>query len=98
MNITHNGSNYINVTEEHAQALGIPPEAIEAAKADERKAEIRRQCADKINSAYPVWKQINVMRIGTVEERDTMNAYIDACRAWSNGPTPLVAELQAIQP
>ncbi|MBM2883171.1 hypothetical protein JFK97_02095 [Chromobacterium phragmitis] len=58
----------------------------------------RRLCDDRINRYYPVWQQLNILRSGTTEEQATMDQFINACRAWSNGDQPDPAELEKIQP
>jgi len=58
----------------------------------------REQCAAYINQYYPAYKQLNLLRAGTPAEQDQMTAFIDACRAWSNGVNPDPAALAAIQP
>ena len=47
---------------------------------DDRRAIAGRQ----ITKYYPAWKQLNILRTGTIEEQTTMSTFIDACRAWSN--------------
>lgn len=49
----------------------------------DRRDVARRQ----ILKFYPEWKQLNIMRSGSQEEKDKMFTFIDACRNWSNDPT-----------
>tara|TARA_R110000868_G_scaffold368266_1_gene631323 strand:- start:41 stop:403 length:363 start_codon:yes stop_codon:yes gene_type:complete len=42
----------------------------------------------KIKSVYPEYKQLNILRIGSQEEINAMNAFIDAVRAWANSENP----------
>ncbi len=58
----------------------------------------RRLAADRINAAYPIHRQLNTLRTGTVEGIAAMGAFIDAVRAWSNAENPQLADLDAIQP
>lgn len=53
---------------------------------------------DYIERDYPQHKQLNLLRAGTAEEIARMGAFIDAVRAWSNGPAPDPSALEAIQP
>lgn len=59
---------------------------------------IRRMCAAHIERHYPTYKQLNILRSGDPVEVAKMGAFIDACRAWSNGENPDPAALEAIQP
>lgn len=61
-------------------------------------AEIREMARIKIERHYPTYKQLNILRAGTDEEKTQMGTFIDAVRAWSNGESPVPAELEAIQP
>jgi hypothetical protein len=38
----------------------------------------------QITKYYPEWKQLNIIRLGSVEEQTAMSTFIDACRSWSN--------------
>lgn len=58
----------------------------------------RDLCEQHIYHHYPTYKQLNIMRLGTAEEVAKMGAFIDACRAWSNGDNPDPSALEAIQP
>ena len=45
----------------------------------------RRDLAQRhIFKYYPDWKQLDVLRRGTDAEKAKMDAFIDACRDWSN--------------
>jgi len=59
---------------------------------------IRRMCGAHIERHYPTYKQLNLMRSGTKAERDKLDAFINACRDWSNGENPDPASLEGIQP
>lgn len=50
--------------------------------------QVREEAARRINSRYPVWKQMNILRVGTPDEVRAMGAYIDAVRAASNALAP----------
>lgn len=52
----------------------------------------------RIEAIYPVYRQLNLLRAGTDEEKAKMSTFIDACRTWSNGESPDPAALEAIQP
>lgn len=65
--------------------------------ADAMAIRARRLCAEHINTHYPEWKQLNLLRVGTKAQKDQMTAFIDACRAWSNAEKPNPADLAAIQ-
>ena len=54
----------------------------------------------KITSAYPEYKQLNILRNGTDAEKTKMQTYIDAVRAWANStsPDPWDGTLDAITP
>lgn len=62
---------------ERGQPVEIGPPAPSA-------AQVRDEAARRINSRYPSWRQLNIMRSGTPGEVGTMGAYIDAVRAASN--------------
>lgn len=77
----------------------LPPVDLSSSSLDKRASELARYaCADHIQSHYPMHKQLNVMRAGTEAEKDKMDAFINACRDWSNGENPDPAELEGIQP
>lgn len=56
------------------------------------------KCAAHIESHYPIYRQLNILRAGEAEEIARMGAFIDACRAWSNGDHPDPAVLAALAP
>lgn len=60
--------------------------------------ETRDMAKTKIEANYPTYKQLNLLRSGTQSEKDKMDAFINACRDWSNGENPDPAALEAIQP
>ena len=64
----------------------------------ESPAQIRARdlCSAYIERTYPVYMQLNILRSGTKDEKAKMDAFIDACRAWSNGTNPDPANLQKI--
>ena len=43
---------------------------------------------EKIKSVYPEYKQLNILRSGTQEDINAMNAFIEAVRAWANSENP----------
>jgi hypothetical protein len=55
---------------------------------------------EHIRKYYPEYKQLNIIRTGTVAEQDQMTAFIDAVRAWSNSdsPNPWDGSLEQILP
>lgn len=71
---------------------------LDSARFEARPNEARRLCADHIASHYPEWKQLNVLRVGSEEEKAQMSDFIDACRAWSNSDAPNPGDLALIQP
>lgn len=78
--------------------LKLSSAQVEDLKQQVRLDAARRLCAKHILTHYPEWKQLNLLRAGTQAEQDQMTAFIDACRAWSNGANPDPALLAAIQP
>ncbi len=60
--------------------------------------EARSLCAAHIERYYPIYRQFNLLRSGSEDEKRKMGAFIDACRDWSNGEKPDPAALKAIQP
>lgn len=50
--------------------------------------QVRGEAERRINSHYPIWKQMNILRSGTPDEQFAMGAYIDAVRAASNRMDP----------
>lgn len=98
LNITHaDGSVTINISETDAREL-FPAAEVDAAVAEARAGQARLLASQKINDAYPVWRQLNVMMSGSDAERQQMSAFIGAVRTWSNGESPDPAALEAIQP
>ena len=65
---------------EDAPVIERPIEEIEA----ERVLQIKVKAAELINSKYPDYKQLNILRVGTAEELEAMSLYIDGIRAKSN--------------
>ncbi|MCD4483451.1 hypothetical protein LQR31_03060 [Chromobacterium vaccinii] len=60
--------------------------------------EAKTVCEEYILQAYPVWRQMNVLREGSQGEKSAMSDFINACRAWSNGPKPDPLQLSRIKP
>lgn len=60
--------------------------------------EARRLSAAHIDQHYPLYRQLNILRSGKKADSDKMGAFIDAVRAWSNGPAPDPTALETIQP
>ncbi|MEO2217422.1 hypothetical protein ABGV49_10180 [Chromobacterium vaccinii] len=60
--------------------------------------EAKTICEEYIVQAYPLWRQLNLMREGTSSERDGMSVFINACRKWSNDPNPDPFKLARIRP
>ena len=51
--------------------------------------EINEFAQEHIFKYYPLWKQSNISREGTEEQKSTMSTFINAVRAWSNqSPLP----------
>jgi hypothetical protein len=42
----------------------------------------------KIRTAYPEYKQLNILRAGDPTDVNKMNTFIDAVRAWANSESP----------
>lgn len=56
-----------------------------------RVADIRQQAEERINAAWPLYRQLNRLRTGTPEEIAAMGAEIDAIRSASNAAQAAVA-------
>lgn len=98
LSIKHaDGTVTINISETDAREL-FPAAEVDAAVAETRAEQARLLASQKINDAYPVWRQLNVMMSGSDAERQQMSAFIGAVRAWSNSQAPDPAALEAIQP
>lgn len=67
--------------------IGVEPEelllALEVDYEIERIQAIKSKAGELINSKYPDYKQLNIIRVGG-SELDAMTAYIDGIRAISN--------------
>jgi len=63
-------------------------------------AEINDFAQKQIYKYYPDWKQSNILRDGTAEQKNKMGLFIDAVRDWSNQstPDPLDGSLELIIP
>lgn len=98
LNIKHaDGSVTLNISEADARER-FPAAEVAAAVAEARAEQARLQASQKINDAYPLWRQLNVMLSGTDAERSAMTTFINAVRAWSNGDNPDPVALAAITP
>ena len=98
LNIKHaDGSITLNISEAEARERFAAAE-VDAAVAEARAEQARLLAGQKINDAYPLWRQLNVMMSGSDAERQQMAAFIGAVRAWSNGDNPDPAALAEIQP
>lgn len=62
------------------------------------RMEVQRRCRAHILKHYEEYQQLNVLMSGTDAEKSRMSAFVLACRAWSNRPNPVLADLDAIQP
>ena len=60
------------------------------------RVRVRDLCSAYIERTYPVYMQLNILRSGTKDEKAKMDAFIDACRAWSNDTNPDPVNLQKI--
>lgn len=58
----------------------------------------RNMAKARIEAVYPLFKQLNILRVGSADEKGKMGKYIDAIRSWSNSEQPDPAELEKIQP
>lgn len=50
--------------------------------------EARNYANEYIISEYPLWKQLNILRKGTQEEKELMSTFIEKVKAWSNREAP----------
>jgi hypothetical protein len=97
--LIHNGKQYVNFTEAELLAVsGIGQVTIDNLKAAAALEIVNKKANKHIVAAYPEWKQLNLMRVGTVDEKNQMNVFIDAVRAWANGAEPIDADLLIITP
>lgn len=96
--ITVKGVTYWGATVEYLKSVGATDADIEAATHAPLVAAARRAAEAKIEAVYPIYRQLNILRVGTPEEIAAMGAFIDACRTWSNGESPDPAALEAILP
>jgi hypothetical protein len=60
--------------------------------------QIRLSASKHIARAYPVWKQLNVLREGDPKKIEKMSRFIDATRRWSNDPKAKIKGLDKIKP
>jgi hypothetical protein len=51
-------------------------------------SEINEFAQNHIYKYYPSWKQSNILREGTEEQKSQMGTFINAVRDWSNGENP----------
>jgi len=56
--------------------------------------QVRQEAARRIESRYPTWRQLNIIRAGQHDEQARMGAYIDAVRLVSNSLTPAPDDYQ----
>jgi len=96
--ITVKGVTYWGATVEYLKSVGATDADIEAATRAPIVAAARRAAETKIEVVYPIYRQLNILRVGTPDEIANMGTFIDACRAWSNSDNPDPAALEAIQP
>lgn len=91
-------TSHVNKTAAELLAVdGIGQVTVDKLKAAAALEEINAQAFVKIDGMYPQWKQTNILRIGTDEEKATMNTYIDAVRDWANSEEPTQDQLLAIK-
>lgn len=96
--IEFNGVKHINKTEAELLAVkGIGQATVDELKAKAALEQVNKAAFDCIDAVYPQWKQTNIMRIGTDEQKATMNTFIDAVRTWANSDNPQQADLDAIK-
>lgn len=91
------GSVTLNIDEASARER-FPTDEVDAAITEARTEQARLLATQKINDAYPLWKQMNILMAGSDSERQQMTAFISAVRTWSNQAEPNLAELEAITP
>jgi hypothetical protein len=58
----------------------------------------RQQAEKHIVQYYPLWQQLNILRSNDETTIQQMGTFIDACRDWSNQPSPALADLQTLHP
>lgn len=51
-----------------------------------------------IERFYPVYRQLNILRAGSKAERDQMDMFIEACRAWANSAAHALSDVTKIVP
>lgn len=92
-------AHHINKTEAELLAVvGIGQVTVDGLKAAAALEIVNKKANKHIVAAYPEWKQLNLMRVGTVDEKNQMDTFIDAVRAWANGVEPAEADLLIITP
>ncbi len=94
----YEGKAYQGWSPEDAIASGVPQAVVDEGLSAARVETARQRCRIHIVTSYPEWQQINILRVGTPEQKERMGQFIDACRAWSNDANPDPAALATIQP
>lgn len=97
--IVHGGKSLVNFTEAELLAVdGITQATIDGLKAAAALETVNKKANKHIVAAYPEWKQLNLMRVGTAQEKDKMDVFIGAVQAWANSAEPADADLLIITP
>jgi hypothetical protein len=58
------------------------------------RAQVNTEAARRIETIFPMWRQINILRTGSAAEVEAMSRYIDAVRAASNDIDPVSTDYQ----
>jgi len=96
--VTVNGTSHVNKTETELLAVkGIGQATVDDLKAKAALEVINKQAYTHIDKSYPQWKQANITRIGTAEQKTAMDTFIDAVRDWANSDDPIQTDLTAIK-
>lgn len=90
------GTTYTNFTEQALFEAGVEQSVINETKVAKQQADINETANKYIVSIYPEWKQLNILRAGTTDEKEAMSNFIDSVRDWSNSANPQLDELHEI--
>jgi hypothetical protein len=97
--IVHSGKSLVNFTEAELLAVnGVDQVIIDNLKAAAALEIVNKKANKHIVAAYPEWKQLNLMRVGTVDEKNQMDSFIGAVQVWANSIEPVDADLLIITP
>jgi len=96
--LTIGNTQHINKTEVELLAIkGIGQVTIDELKSKAALEAINKHAFIHIDKSYPQWKQANITRMGTAEQKATMDTFIDAVRDWANSAEPQLEDLTAIK-